>query len=199
MPSASRCPPLLVARLVPTALGTPAPPRDGAAGYWRELAEGLRFTVREPLLRAVVLLVVVTNMFDAAKTSVLLPVYAERELAGGAAFGLLFGVMAAGALAGNLIFSVVGGRLPRRAVFVVAFTLAGGPPSLAMAAGAPLSVLVAVTALSGFCAGAINPIIGAVKLERVPAGMRARVYGLIGAGCWAAMPLGALLAGLAVD
>jgi MFS-type transporter involved in bile tolerance (Atg22 family) len=29
--------------------------------------------------------------------------------------------------------------------------------------------------------------------------MRARVYGVIGAGCWAAIPLGALAAGFATD
>lgn len=190
---------LLVARLVPSALragraATTAPP-----GYWRELGEGFRFVVREPLLRAIVLLVLLTNLLDAAKSTVLLPVYAERELGGGAAFGLLVGVMAAGALAGNLTYSAGGHRLPRRPVFVIAFALAGGPPMLALAAGLPLLWLVAVTALAGFCAGAINPIIGVVKLERVPPGMRARVYGLIGAGCWAAMPLGSLLAGLAVE
>jgi MFS family permease len=126
-------------------------------------------------------------------------VHAERALGGGAVFGLLVGVMAGGALVGNLVFSAVGHRLPRRAVFVAAFALAGGPPYLAMAAGLPLAALVAVLAVSGFCAGAVNPILGAVKLERVPPGLRARVYGLIGAGAWAAMPVGALLAGVAVE
>jgi len=192
---------LLVARLVPA----PASRATGAAepvarqGYWRELGRGLSFTAREPLLRMIVLLVLVTNLLDAAKSSVLLPVYAERELGGGPAFGLLVGVMAGGALVGNLVFSAVGNRLPRRPVFVIAFAVAGGPPFLALALGLPLAGLVAVVAVAGFCAGAINPLIGAVKLERVPAGMRARVYGLIGAGCWAAMPVGALLAGLAVE
>lgn len=190
---------LLVARLVPEALAPRADDGETVQGYWRDLGDGLRFTVRDPLLRVIVLLVLVTNMLDAAKTSVLLPVFAERELGGGAAFGLLVGVMAGGALAGNLVFSAVGARLPRRPVFVVAFAVAGGPPSLAMALGLSLPALVAVIAIAGFCAGAINPLIGAVKLERVPAGMRARVYGLIGAGCWAAMPLGALLAGFAVE
>lgn len=188
---------LLVARLVPSVAR--AGRAATAPGYWRELGEGFRFVVREPLLRAIVLLVLLTNLLDAAKSTVLLPVYAERELGGGAAFGLLVGVMAAGALAGNLTYSAGGHRLPRRPVFVIAFALAGGPPMLALAAGLPLLWLGAVTALAGFCAGAINPIIGVVKLERVPPGMRARVYGLIGAGCWAAMPLGSLLAGLAVE
>jgi MFS family permease len=190
---------LLVARLVPAALDRRTDPEPMPRGYWHELADGLRFVAREPLLRAIVVLVLLTNLLDAAKTTVLLPVYADRALGGGAAFGLLVGVFAAGALLGNLSYGAVGHRLPRRLVFVVAFALAGGPPTLAMAAALPLAGLVAVVAVSGFCAGAINPIIGVVKLERVPPGMRARVYGLIQAGCWAAVPLGSLLAGLAVE
>ncbi len=167
--------------------------------YWRQLAEGFQFIAREPLLRAVVLLVVVTNLFDAAKFTVLQPVYAQRELGGALALGLLVAGMGAGALLGSLVFSAVGHRLPRRRTFVIAFALAGAPPYFAMAAGMPLSALLVVSVLSGFAAGAINPIIGTIELERVPAGMRARVFGLIGAGCWAAMPLGALIAGVSVE
>lgn len=189
---------VLVARLVPARVDVRTSD-EAPGGYWRELGDGLRFTVREPLLRAVVLLVLVTNALDAAKTSVLLPVHSERVLGGGAAFGLLVGVFAGGALVGNLAFSAVGHRLPRRAVLVGAFLIAGGPPPLAMAAGLTLPALAAVLALSGVCAGAINPVIGAVELERVPPAMRGRVYGLIGAGAWAAMPLGSLLAGVAVE
>lgn len=199
---------VLVAALVPRPAGHSARRPDddtsGTAelpqrGYWRELGEGLRFTGREPLLRAVVLLVLVTNFFDAAKTSVLLPVYAQRELGGAVALGLLVGAMGGGALIGSLGFGAIGYRLPRRATFVTAFALAGGPPAFALAAGLPLPALVVVTALAGFAAGAINPIIGVVKLERVPPGMRARVYGLVNAGAWAAMPLGALTAGFAAE
>ncbi len=199
---------VLVAALVPRPAGQrasrPGDDTSGTAelpqrGYWRELGEGLRFTAREPLLRAVVLLVLVTNFFDAATTSVLLPVYAQRELGGAVALGLLVGAMGGGALIGSLGFGAIGHRLPRRATFVTAFALAGGPPAFALAAGLPLPALVVVTALAGFAAGAINPIIGVVKLERVPSGMRARVYGLVNAGAWAAMPLGALAAGFAVE
>ncbi|TFV87925.1 MFS transporter [Blastococcus sp. CT_GayMR16] len=188
----------LVARWVPAALGAVAVD-ESAGGYWRQLRQGLTFTLREPLLRALVLLVLLTNMFDAAKGTVLLPVYADRELGGAVAFGLIVGAMAGGAVVGSLTFSAVGHRLPRRATFVLAFALAGGPPYFALAAGLPLPGILAVTLLSGLGAGAINPIIGAVKLERVPAGMRARVYGLIGAGAWAAMPVGSLLGGVAVE
>ncbi|WP_420117047.1 MFS transporter [Micromonospora sp.] len=190
---------LVVALLVPRSL-RPATPTDPAGGgYWREFAAGVRFLTREPLLRAVVLLVLVTNFFDATKSSVLLPVVADRELGGATAFGLLVGAMGGGALAGSLLFSAVGHRLPRRATFVTAFAVAGAPPFWALAAAPPLPWIVGVFALSGFAAGAINPLLGAVELERVPAHLRARVFGVIGAGCWAGMPLGALAAGVAVD
>jgi len=169
------------------------------SGYWRQLGEGFAFLKREPLLRAFVVLILFTNMIDAAQGSVLLPVYAARELGGGVAFGLLVGTMGGGALVGNLVFSGVGARLPRRPTFVATFSVAGGPPLLALAAGLPFGALVTVAAVAGFCAGAVNPMIGAVKLERVPAGMRARVYGLIQAGAWAAVPLGALVGGFGVE
>ncbi|MEH0844232.1 MFS transporter [Micromonospora sp. CPCC 205711] len=190
---------LAVALLVPRSLRPADTAVEESAGYWRDLAAGLRFLTREPLLRAMVLLILVTNCFDAAKSSVLLPVVADRELGGPTAFGLLVGAMGGGALVGSLLFSAVGHRLPRRATLVTAFAVAGGPPFWALAAAPPLPVVVAIFAVAGFAAGAINPLIGAIELERVPAHMRARVYGVIGAGCWAAMPLGALGAGLAAD
>ncbi|MGC5022517.1 MFS transporter [Micromonospora sp. DT47] len=190
---------LAVALLVPRNMRPAEAAGAESRGYWRDFAAGLRFLVREPLLRAVVLLILVTNLFDATKSSVLLPIVAERELGGPTAFGLLVGAMGGGALVGSLLFSAIGHRLPRRATFVTAFAIAGGPPFWALAAAPPLPVVVAVFAVAGFAAGAINPLIGAVKLERVPAHMRARVYGVVGAGAWAAMPLGALGAGLAAD
>ena len=189
----------LVARFVPRAFEARVEEPGTRTGYWREFGEGLRFTATDPLLRAVVLLVLVTNMFDAAKATVLLPVYAERHLGGAVAFGLLVGAMGAGALVGSLVYGVVGHRLPRRPTFVISFVFAGAPPFLALAAGLPLPALLAIACAAGFSAGSINPMLGTVKLERVPAGMRARVYGVANAGSWAAVPLGALLGGLAVE
>ncbi|ATO12930.1 MFS transporter [Micromonospora sp. WMMA2032] len=191
---------LVVALLVPRGLRPAAEePEPDRRGYWSEFAAGLRFLVREPLLRAMVLLVLVTNLFDAAKSQVLLPVVADRELGGPAAFGLLVGTMGGGALVGSLVFSAIGHRLPRRATFVTAFAVCGAPPLWALAAAPPLPVVVAVVAVAGLAAGALNPLMGAVEVERVPPGMRARVFGVIGAGAWAAMPVGAVGAGLAAD
>ncbi|WP_104135889.1 MFS transporter [Cryobacterium sp. Y62] len=167
--------------------------------YWADLAEGFRFVLHDPLMRLVVGLVLVTNLLDAARGSTLMPLYANDHLGGAAALGLLVAVLGGCALVGNVAFGFVAHRMPRRVTLSACFALAGGPSSAAFAVGAPLPVLVAMTALSGLAAGAINPILGAVELERVPEHMRGRVFGLINAGAWAGVPFGALLGGIAAD
>ncbi|TFB62072.1 MFS transporter [Cryobacterium sp. Hz7] len=169
------------------------------SSYWADLAEGFRFVIHDPLMRLVVGLVLVTNLLDAARGSTLMPLYANDRLGGAAALGLLVAVMGGCALVGNVAFGFVAHRVPRRVTLAVCFALAGGPSSAAFAIGAPLPVLVAMTVLSGLAAGAINPILGTVELERVPEHMRGRVFGLINAGAWAGVPFGALLGGIAAD
>ncbi|QYF75114.1 MFS transporter [Cryobacterium sp. PAMC25264] len=167
--------------------------------YWADLAQGFRFVVADPLMRLIVGLVLATNLLDAARGSTLLPLYANDRLGGAAALGLLVAVMGGCALIGNIAFGFVAHRVPRRVTFALCFALAGGPSSAAFAFGAPLPVLVALTALSGLAAGAINPILGTVELERIPEHLRGRVFGLINAGAWAGVPFGALLGGIAGD
>jgi MFS family permease len=172
---------------------------DELSGYWRDLAAGLRFVVHDPLMRLIVGLVLITNLMDAARGSTLLPLYASDRLGGAAALGLLVAVMGGCALLGNIAFGFVAHRVSRRVTLAVCFTIAGGPSSAAFALGAPLPVLVAITALAGLAAGSINPILGTVELERVPEHMRGRVFGLVNAGAWAGVPFGALLGGIAAD
>uniref|UniRef100_UPI0028D6AF2E MFS transporter n=1 Tax=uncultured Frigoribacterium sp. TaxID=335377 RepID=UPI0028D6AF2E len=169
------------------------------ASYWQDLAEGARFVVRDPLMRLIVALVLVTNLLDAARGSTLLPLYANDRLGGAASLGLLVATMGGCALLGNVVFGFVAHRVPRRVTFAFCFALAGGPSSLAFALGSPLPVLVAATALSGLAAGALNPILATVELERVPEHLRGRVFGLLNAGAWAGVPFGALLGGVAAD
>ncbi|WP_432519838.1 MFS transporter [Kineococcus sp. SYSU DK006] len=168
----------------------------GARGYVRELRVGLAFVRSDRLLLAVIAMVTLTNAFDAAYSSVVLPVYATQRLGGGIDLGLLVGAFGGGAVAGAFAFGALGPRWSRRTVFTVAFLLAGAPRFALLALDPGLVVLLAGAALSGLAAGAINPILGAVQLERVPAGTRARVAGVVGAGAWAGMPVGILGAGL---
>lgn len=86
---------LLVARLVRVA--GQVVEQEVPEPYWKGLRAGLTFVLKDRLMRAIVAIVVVTNLFDAANSTVLLPVYAERELGGAVALGLLVGVTGGGA------------------------------------------------------------------------------------------------------
>ena len=176
-----------------------APSPDEPSGYWRDLAAGLRFVIHDPLMRLIVGLVLITNLMDAARGSTLLPLYANDRLGGAAALGVLVAVMGGCALLGNIAFGFVAHRVGRRVTLAVCFAIAGGPANAAFALGAPLPVLIGVTALAGLAAGSLNPILGTVELERVPEHMRGRVFGLVNAGAWAGVPFGALLGGIAAD
>jgi MFS family permease len=106
--------------------------------------------------------------------------------------------MGAAAVAGSLIAAVAAHRLPRRVVFFAGFLLAGAPRFLILASGAPLGAVLAVFAVSGFGAGFLNPVLGAILFERVPRRMLGRVNALGDSLAWAGIPLGGLIAGAAV-
>ncbi len=61
-----------------------------------------------------------------------------------------------------------------------------------------MGAVLAVFALSGFGAGFVNPVLGAVLVERVPRRMLGRVNALGDSLAWSGIPLGGLIAGAAV-
>ncbi|OJX70207.1 MAG: hypothetical protein BGO95_04215 [Micrococcales bacterium 73-13] len=166
---------------------------------WRALTAGVRFVLRTPLVRAIVIMVVVTNALDTAGMTVLKPLYAAGLGHDGAELGIMVACFAGGALAGAAIYGIVGDRVPRHALYVVLFLLAGVPPYATMALAPPFPVVAVVLALSGLAAGPLNPLIDSALYRLIPAEIRARVLGAITAGVTAAMPLGSLVAGLGVD
>ncbi|MFJ8764360.1 MFS transporter [Streptomyces clavifer] len=181
-----------------TAEEAPSPAGETEPGYWRRFGEGFTFLRGEPLLLTVIVMVCITNLLDAAFSSVLVPVWARESGNGPTAIGLMGSVMGAAAVGGSLIAAVVAHRLRRRVVVLTGFLLAGAPRFLILAFDAPVGVVLAVFAVSGFGAGFINPVIGAVLVERVPRRMLGRVNALGDSLAWAGIPLGGLLAGAAV-
>ena len=77
--------------------------------------------------------------------------------------------------------------------------VAASLPYVALSTLPSLPVTLAIAAAWGLAAGPLNPILGVVAYERVPAHMRGRVFGVAMAGSYAAIPLGALLGGLVVE
>lgn len=169
-----------------------------ATGYWREFTIGVGFVARTPIIRNIVLLVVITNCFDAAGVLVLMPVYANSTGGDGGLFGVMVAVISGGALAGAGLFAWFGHRLNRRAVLVVCFLLAGAPPYAAMTLDVSAPVLLTVFALAGLSAGSINPLLSTVLYEQVPRLMRARVLGALTTGVCLGMPIGSVLGGALV-
>lgn len=177
----------------------PVKPKDTARGsYFSELLDGLSFLRRDRLILMIVLIVMITNFLDAAFGGVILPVYIKQEFGSALNLGLIIAANGGGAVLGALIFGVIGHRLPRHATFVSMFVFVGLQFWI-FALYPPLPVLLAATFITSVGAGPLNPIIDAVSYERIPAGMRGRVFGTIKAGAWVAMPLGMLLGGLLTE
>lgn len=163
-------------------------------GFWF----GLTFLWRTPILRALILLILVTNAIDSANLTVVMPIWATGVSATGALFGFMVGCFSAGALVGAALFPLVAARLPRRRFLMIALALAGPPPFVAMLVGAPPVVVLGVLFCAGLAAGAINPILQSTLFRQIPVDARARVFGATTAVAASAMPLGSLLGGTGV-
>lgn len=184
----------------PAADPVPDPGSDPSAepGYWRRFGQGFAFLRGEPLLLAIIVMVAITNLLDAAFSSVLLPVWAKESGNGPSAIGLCASAGGLAAIGGSLIAAAVAHRMRRRLVFFGGFLLAGAPRWLILASPAPLWTVVVVFAVGGFGAGFLNPILAAVTYERVPRRLLGRVKALSGSLSWSGVPLGGLIGGAAV-
>jgi MFS family permease len=185
----------LVAALVPAARrhAEAEPPKR----FFSDLAEGVRFIWNHRLARAIVLTILVTNFLD-APFAVVMQVYARDAFGSAADLGLMFGVFGGFALAGSLVFSVVGHRLPRRLTFVTCF-LIWGVDWLVLATLPSFPVALAALAVGGLAVGPINPLLSTLAYEIIPPLLRGRVLGAVTSGAWAAIPAGILLGGILVD
>lgn len=169
-----------------------------ATSYARRLHAGWVFLRTDRLLLALVAMLAVTNLLDTAMSSVLLPTWIRTHGYGPAALGLVGSAFGLAATAGSVAAAVLGERLPRRAVYLAGFLLCGAPRWVVLAGGAPLWAVVGISVAGGAGAGFLNPVIGAVLVERVPRGLLGRVTAIAESASWAGMPLGGLVAGAAV-
>ncbi|MBU7596742.1 MFS transporter [Streptomyces sp. P38-E01] len=194
---------LLIWLLLPRGMGQPIRPEstgeEPEPGYWQRFREGFAFLRGERLLLAIILVVGVTNLLDAAFATVLLPVWAKESDNGAAVLGLLVSTMGGAAVLGSLIAATIAHRMRRRPVFFIGFALVGAPRFLVLAMDVPLVTMLAVFAIAGFGSGFLNPILGAIAFERVPRRLLGRVNALGDSVAWAGIPFGGLLAGAAIS
>ena len=192
----------LVATLVPAVPPGPADGERGAADrepYLLALRAGWSFLRRDRLVRGLVVMLFVTNLADAAHGSVLAPIWANESIGSPVALGFLSASFAVGAVLGNVVFTAVAPKVSRFAVFAVGFLIAGAPRFVVLALVEQVWVVYTVAFVAGLSIAAVNPILGALSYQRIPEQLQARVLGLTHAVSWAGIPLGSLLAGLAVQ
>ena len=188
------------------ALGMPAGVRQEAeetsgvtGGYLQSFGDGWDVLRRDPVLVSLVIMIACTNLFDQAYVIVLLPVWVQTSGLDVTWVGILLATFSGGAIVGAATAAAIGNRLPRLIVYTVGFICAGPVPFSLLALSVPLPMVVGIFFISGFAAGFLNPIIGAILFERIPAPMVGRVIALVGALAWTLMPFGGLYAGVLVE
>lgn len=169
------------------------------ASYRRALAAGWTTLRRDPVLVGMVAMIAVTNLFDQAYATVLLPVWVQAAGLDARWVGILLAVFSGAAIAGSALAAAAADRVPRLLIYTAGFFCAGPLPLAVLACNPPLAAIVPVLLAAGFAAGFLNPIIGAILFERIPAAQVGRVIALVGALTWALLPFGGLYAGVLVD
>lgn len=176
----------------------PAESAQQPTPYRAQLAEGWHFLRRDRVLLGIAFMVALTNLIDLAWSSVLMPVWGQQH-AGPETIGLLFATFSGFSAVGSAVAAALGNRMRRYPTYLVCFLITGIPRFLVIAFGAPLWVVFVVFAIGGTSSGFINPILGAIQFERIPAHVLGRVMSLISAFAWGLMPLGGLLGGSLVS
>ena len=172
----------------------PAPAPEAEESYGRALRAGLDFVRRDRLAGAIILMLLATNLFDAAYQSVLLPLWAT-VIGSSVVLGFAGAAFGVGAVLGNVVFTAIAPRAPRWVLFTLGFLVGGAPRFIAAGLSNEVWLIYAVAFVAGLALAAVNPILGAVMYERIPPHMVARVQGVATAVSWGGIPLGGLIGG----
>ena len=165
----------------------------------RQVAEGLRFVLGNPYLRAIAGATSSSNLFSNMIYAIM-PVYLYRELGLSAATaGVIFGIGGLGTLAGALVAGRVSARVGLGRTVIV-FVALDGPAMLLLAFAphdAPVAWLVASVALGGFAVVVYNVNQVSYRQAICPTEMQGRMNATMRFLVWGTIPIGAVLGGLA--
>ncbi|GAB3983920.1 MFS transporter [Plantactinospora veratri] len=186
---------LFLARIGPT---RPTEPESGG-GVGPGIRQGLRFVVRSPILRSLLLGTTTLNLFN-YMFAALFVLYVSTELGlSPGMLGLVIGVGSIGALLG----AAATGRFVRRLgigrTIVVSFVLFPAPLMLVPLAGGPtpavLAALLAAEFLAGLGVMMLDITVGSLQTAVIPERLLARVAGAKRTVNYGIRPIGAMLGG----
>jgi MFS family permease len=174
------------------------PPVRPAGGSFAQLTEGIRYVLREPVIRTTISVVAVASLF-ALSMATLLPAWSVEVLHGDAAVnGLLFSARGAGSLVGALLVASLGrmalrGRLLTAGslvypILLFAFAFVRWlPGSLLMIAGVGVGTILVLN------------LANAIVQISTPDDLRGRVMGAYTWIFFGCMPIGALWTGMTAE
>ena len=185
---------MLIGLAIPATPSVVNKEEDSARHYLAGLLDGVRFIRLQPVILTIVVVAMITNLLDGAFFSVLEPAYIKQVFHSAVPLGLLVAAMGGASFVGTLIFGAIGHCFPRRWTFGLGYTI-GGSFRFWMLLVPVLPIIVAWNVIAGLCIAPINPLADTVLQERIPAAMRARVFGTMSAGVLAGIPLGTFAGG----
>ena len=181
------------------ALGVPGSPRAAPSEDARGLLSGLRFLVREPLLRSWGTWLIIGDtawmaFFAAVPVLVVASFGADPRIA-----GILLAAFGLGAVAGNvLVYRVVLQRVEGLRL-VATCAIGQAAPLWLLPLDVPAWVLVTALAVSGLANGLVNPSLHSITTLRIPPALRARTLTAYTTVFAVVTPLGLVGAGPVLD
>ncbi len=164
----------------------------------RQIAEGLRFVLGNPYLRAIAGATSSSNLFSTMIFAIM-PVYLYRELGLSAAtVGVIFGIGALGTLGGALVANQIAARLGLGRAIIGSMAL-GGPAMLLLPLAshdAPVAWLVASMALMGFASVVYNINQVSYRQAICPTAIQGRMNATMRFLVWGTIPVGSIIGGL---
>jgi MFS family permease len=175
-----------------------APEASGRRRMRSEIAEGIRYVVRHPLMRPGLMWVATSNFFNSVLGAVFL-IFAVRRLhLTATTVGLIFSLGNIGVLAGAMLAPRIGRALGVGRALIVFSALGGAAWFFVPAAtrGSAIPFLIAAQVLFGFCAVATNVVGISIYQAITPNRLLGRMNASRRFVVWGIMPFGSLLGGV---
>ncbi len=164
----------------------------------QDVMEGLRYVIGHPVLRNISMMMALVN-FVGASTGAQLVLFAKDRLA---ATNTEIGFLFAGGGAGVVVCSLAAGRLRKRWSFsyvALGALMVSGLLTTAFAFTRALWIALPLWALISGTGILFNINTGSLRQSIVPNHLLGRVMSIAGVLAWSAIPIGALLGGLAIN
>jgi MFS family permease len=180
---------LVSAALIASAIPSKAVVWEERGSYIGDLLDGLRFVRNDRLIPWLLVVFSTGGLIAEPLYTVVFPVYAREVYGSALDLGFMMAALAGGSIIGGVIYGVVGYRLPRRLTFLLGFSVRAASFWVLILMPS-LWVVVLAVVVNAIMLEPSNPMMMTIFQERVPEGMRGRVFGTMTSLGIATMPLG---------